>query len=210
MSIPKKYSVHPASKYLYVLYNSLASTMYSITSYDLQENTIQEYITTFLNIENKTNYEKMYESINFWLSSTTIPQSALGIVSNGTPAINQISGLRVMIILSDGKVAYDTTSINNNYENINKPKSDFLTNGKYLINENHGVRSYFQSAINSDDGTFFMRKYSYSSNSNLLYLCFRQGKTRYDPLGVVVIAINSSLENEIINTSDTLENKRQI
>ena len=199
-----KYYLYPPTKYLYILYDSLKSTMYSKTSVDLK--TIQEYIKNFLIIDNEKNYEIMTESINYWITSTTIPQTAVGIICNETPAVKQIQGLRVIVIMSDGTVAYDSNSTNNYYENFGKPRPDFLTSGKYLINENHGTRSYFQNANNS--GTFYMKKYSKSANDDLLYLCFRQGTTISNPLGVVVININYSLESQLIN-SDNVGSQKQ-
>lgn len=156
------YLKHESSRYLYNLYLSLKNS-------DTNNN-----IKTYLTIDNENNYNNMKQTVNEWLQDK-----------------NQIEGIRIIIIQSDGSVSYDSNVSNNNiYQNINKPRPDFLTTGRYLININHGVRHYFQQAISSDDGIFYAEKYSNSVNKNLLYLSLREGLNKNIAKGVIVITVS--------------------
>lgn len=186
-----QYVMYPSSAFLQSLYSSLCSTMYAKSS-TLQAS-IQSFIIYYLNNINETNYNNMIEAINFWITSTTIPQLSVGIAT-GTPANVIIQGLRILVIEPDGVVSYDSTSSNNYFKNLKIPRSDFLTSGKFLINESHGTRPYFQAAMLTSAGTFFMKKYSNSVKNNQIYLATRQGLSPNEPFGVVVISMNSALD----------------
>ena len=183
--------MYPSSAFLNSLYSSLCSTMYA-KSESLQAS-IQSYIIYYLNNDTETNYINMIDAIRYWMTSTTIPQIATGIPT-GIPANNAIPGLRIMVIMSDGKVSYDSSSQNNSYDNIGLPSPSFTTNGRYLINENHGTRVYFQAAMLTTGGTFFIKRYSNSVGTNQLYLAVRQGLSPNEPFGVVSVSINSELD----------------
>jgi len=184
--------LYPSLAFLNSLYNSLCSTLYAVSS--TNQASVQSYVIYFLTNINSTNYINMVNAINFWLNSTTIPQLAVGIAT-GTQAKNAIKGLRIQVILSDGTTAFDSNSNSNNiYSNINIPSPDFITSGKFLINENHGTRTYFQGAILSQSGIYCIKSYSTSVNCDQLYLAIRQGLSSHEPFGAIIISINADLE----------------
>lgn len=169
------------------LYSSLCSTPYLDPSTNIQTN-IQSFVASYLSRSNDaTKYRIMSEAINYWLTST-IPQQAVGL-----PTTTSISGLRVQIIEADGTTAYDSSSGNRNiYTNIGIPSPNFLTTGKYLINENQGTRSYNQGAFLSQTGVFYERKFSNSTDSFQIYIAVRNGTSPARPAGVIVISMNES------------------
>jgi len=185
MSIPANVS------FLNQLYTSLcASSVPGYTSLS-----VQSYITTFLNnpgSSGATAYNNMTGAINAWLSSTTIPQTAVGLPLISTVASTQIPGLRVQVIETDGTTAYDSAAAGNNlFSNINIPDPNFLTNGKYLIGENKASRVYNMGAFLSQTGVFSLNKFSNNTGQKQLYLAIRIGTGPHNPVGNIVISINA-------------------
>lgn len=162
------------------LYTSLCSN--SVTGYTASS--IQTYVMEYLdNPSNQTAYNNMAGAITAWLNSS-LPQTAVG---SPTP----ITSLRVFIVEGDGSTAYDSlVGSNNQFNNINVPRSDFLTTGRYIINSNLGSRSYIQAASLSQTGVFSQYRYSNTSNKRLLYFAVRQGVSSADPLGFIVLAMD--------------------
>jgi hypothetical protein len=176
-------SVVASVSFLNQLYTSLCSI--SVPGYT--NFSVQSYIVTFLNTPNNSiNYSNMVGAINAWLSSTTIPQTAAGLLT-GT----DIHGLRVQVIEADGVTLFDSNAGDNNiFQNINIPKSTFLTDGKYLINENQNVRSYNMGATLSQSGVFSQQKFSKTTGTNQIYLSVRQGISSSHPIGNIVVSMN--------------------
>jgi hypothetical protein len=183
--------IYPSTAFLNSLYSSLCSTLYSGGN-NIQAS-VQSFTIYYLNKITAENYTSMVNSINYWITSKTIPQIATGLPT-GKPANEQIYGLRVQVLEADGTTVYDSNSNSNIFSNIGIPKPDFITSGKYLINENQGSRSYFQGALLSQSGNYTMKKYSNSVGLNQLYLAVRQGLSPSEPFGVIVISINAALE----------------
>jgi hypothetical protein len=170
--------------FLNQLYKSLCSS--SVPGYT--STSVQTYCMQFLNdLSDSTNYATMVGAIDAWVASTTIPQAAVGL-----PSSTVIPGLRVFVIDPNGTTAYDSLAgVNNVYANINKPRADFLTSGRYMINENLGARSYIMGAALSQTGVFSQAKYSNTANKKLLYLAIRQGLSSAEPLGFIVVSMDA-------------------
>jgi hypothetical protein len=159
--------------------NSVLSQLYS----NFCSTGNQSLVVTYLNADSSTTYTPLINAIPAWISATLTKQ-AIGLTSTDT-----ISGLRVQVILPDGETAYDSNSSSNAFANINIPKSDFLTSGKYLINVNQNTRSYNMNAALSQTGIAYQIKYSNSTSTNQMYIAVRQGSTS-EPLGNIVISMN--------------------
>jgi hypothetical protein len=84
---------------------------------------------------------------------------------------------------------YDSNSDYNVYTNIGIPSSNFLTTGKYLINENQNTRSYNMNAALSNSGIAYQIKFSNSVNTFQHYIAVRQGSTT-EPIGNIVISMD--------------------
>lgn len=144
--------------------------------------TPQEDVVTYLRSpQDSGSYDNMVISINEWLASEP----------NGYTVDGDF--LRVQVIQTDGVTSYDSNSgVRNIYTNIGKPTAtvDNQWNGKYLINENQGTRSYNMGAWLSQSGVFNQQKFSNSTGGQLIYLAVRQGISAADPLGNVVISVN--------------------
>jgi hypothetical protein len=179
----------PSQGALQQLYQSLSTYSYSDTTSGLTASP-QTFVNNFLTNLNATTYAEMANAINYWLTSNA-PALALGLPASSS---NNPAGLRVQVIESDGTTSFDSSAgANNVFTNIKIPKSDFVTSGKYLINENQGSRSYNMGAFLSQTGVYFLSKYSNSTKSNQSYLAVRQGTSPNLPLGNIVISINGSI-----------------
>ena len=91
-------------------------------------------------------------------------------------------GLRVLVTLSDGTVAYDTKSANNTY-------LAFSTKNPKAINENHNSRLAILTALMSNAGTGYEKKYSYSNGQDQVYYAVRMGSSPQHALGVVRVSV---------------------
>ena len=162
--------------------NGVLNTLYS----HLHSSGVHYSIIQFLNALNPSTYSAMAAAISAWITSDAAKQSI------GLSSVDAIPGFRVQVIEADGKTAYDSGSTTNNaFANIGVPASNFLTTGKYLINENQNTRIYNMSAALSQTGIAYHTKYSNSVNANQMYIAARQGNT-IEPLGNVVISMNAS------------------
>lgn len=150
----------------------------------LHKNGTQSAVVNFLTDVNETDYNTMKGKIEAWLSSDDT-KASLGLLSTDT-----ITGLRLQVIEADGKTSFDSSSSSSNlFADINVPKSDFLTTGKYKINENQNSRIYNMSAFLSQSGVAYHTKYSNSVGYNQMYIAVRQGSTA-EPLGNIVVSMN--------------------
>ena len=161
----------PSNGVLNQLYSSLCSTG------------AQSAIINFFNTPNSPNYVAMGAAIVIWAASDAA-KASIGLTPSDT-----IVGLRVQVIEADGKTVFDLAStINNTYANIGIPAADFLTTGKYLINENQNTRSYIMSAALSQTGIAYQTKYSNSVGTDQIYIAVRQGSTS-EPLATIVVSM---------------------
>jgi hypothetical protein len=130
-------------------------------------------------------YDDMASVIPGWLTSDAT-RNSIGVINGGS-----LNNLRINISLSDGLVVYDSASNNNSFANIGIPRPDFLTTGKYLINENHGTRVYFMAASLSRSGKAYNVKFSNSTSRRSFYLAVRQN-TEIENYGIITISLNPS------------------
>jgi hypothetical protein len=193
-----------SSSSLNQLYSAFSSTKDSGVS-------AQDRVINYFNVKggtssyNEVNYAAMATAINNWLCTKPLgytPKTS-GLATN--------SGLRVQVIEADGKTAFDsnastitdnsgtlTAVVNKNLlYNIHVPASGWNTlvnkdNGKELINENQVTRSYNMGAFLAQSGTFYQIKYSASTGKPQMYIAVRQGLSSADPLGNVVISLDTS------------------
>lgn len=163
----------PSNGVLNQLYSSLCGTG------------AQSAIMAFFNNPNTLSYNAMELAIVVWAASDAA-KASIGL----TPS-DSILGLRVQVIEADGKTAFDLASTTNNtFANIGVPAANFLTTGKFLINENQNTRSYNMSAALSQTGIAYHTKFSNSVGTNQIYIAVRQGSTS-EPIANIVISMNS-------------------
>ena len=98
------------------------------------------------------------------------------------PTGNLYPGLRVLVTLSDGTVAYDSKSANNTF-------LAFSTKTPKAINENHNSRLANLTALMSHAGTGYEKKYSYSNGQDQVYYASRMGSGAHHALGVVRVSV---------------------
>lgn len=156
---------------------------------------VQSTIVKYLDQEAQLTYALVPPAIQTWLGPNKTGSDATKAAIGLSPT-DAIAGLRVQVFLADGTTAFDSNastplSTNNIYANIKVPASNFLTTGKYLINENQNTRVYAQSANLSSSGISYQIKYSTSTGSDQQYIAVRQGNTG-EPLGIIVISINDA------------------
>lgn len=93
-----------------------------------------------------------------------------------------LSGLRVLITLSDGVVAYDSSKgANNTYAN-------YRSN---TINENHNSRVAIMTALLGNSGNGYETKYSTSTGVLQAYNAIRIGYSTSESLGCSRISVNA-------------------
>lgn len=180
--------------------NQLAQSLNSYPAMDAYGNMINtaSSISAFLNNQSdSTCYATMAFSIANWLNEQstlkTGPFLALGLNPSWNTSKGSQYGIRVQVILANGQTAYDSKSnLNNIFTNINKPSLTSPWDGKYLINENQGTRSYNMGAALSNSGIFYQTAHSTSVNKEQMYLVMRQGNSPTSPLGNLVISMNTS------------------
>jgi hypothetical protein len=173
------------------LYGSFTTSNYTNGSTSSNIIGYVNYVTgaVLTSTDRNTAYNNMTAAIYAWIGNTSSPTA---ISSIGLPIGTVIDGLRVQVILPDGSLFFDSTNLqaDNILANVNIPKSDFITTGKYLIGPNHGGRTYFQSAALSNTGTAFQKKFSTTTNNYQYYYAVRQGSTSVQYGSIVVISAN--------------------
>jgi hypothetical protein len=178
--------------------NQLAQSLNSYPTKDVCGNLINTAatISAFLNNQSDpTCYETMSTSIKSWLdtsSNETGPFTALGLNPSWNTSKGSQYGIRVQVIFANGQTAFDSNAGSNNiFGNINKPKDTFLSDGKWLINENQSSRSYNMGAQLSNSGFFYQTAHSGTVKKQQMYLAMRQGISPTQPLGNLVISMNT-------------------
>ena len=99
---------------------------------------------------------------------------------------------RLLFCTASGHVLYDSYAVDadgestNKFTNINKVE---LTNDKlkYVINEPHGIRSYVQLSMNSENGKAEQILYSNTTKERRFYHCERVGDIS-NPVGILVLS----------------------
>jgi hypothetical protein len=112
-----------------------------------------------------------------WDNMVTVIQSFLNSNSSVYP------GLRVLITLSDGRVAYDSSKGDNN------------TYSKFqggTINENHNTRVAIMVALLGNSGVGNEDKFSTSTSGNESYNAARMGLSTSNALGCSRVSISTS------------------
>ena len=121
-------------------------------------------VYNFLSKETETSWGTMSSSITNWLNLNK----------------PSISGLRVLISLSDGTVAYDSNSSFNSFVDYKAKK----------INENHNSRIPIFTALISNSGVALEQRYSSSTGRFTNYIAQRVGLSAQDSMGCVRISVD--------------------
>ena len=121
-------------------------------------------VFNFLSNENELSWNAMIVSAQSWI--------------NANKASNP--GLRVLISLSDGTVAFDSNSSLNSFVDFKEKK----------INENHNSRVALMSALISSNGVGLELKFSISTNQFTNYIAQCVGLSSQNSMGCVRISIN--------------------
>ena len=121
-------------------------------------------VFNFLERETDVNWSEMSLSIGAWI--------------NNNKANN--AGLRVIVTLSDGTVAFDSNSSFNSFVDFRAKK----------INENHNSRLAILSAMLSNSGVGLEQKFSTSTNKFTNYIAQRVGLSAQNSMGCVRISID--------------------
>lgn len=168
----------------YANFPNMIKTYNEILNYNYYNLTVKDTINNFLNsVAPETTYNLMVYSLIDAINTI--------IGKNGS---QEGSGLKVLVTISDGSVAFDSTKCEylgsnivtagqNNYNN-------FLQN---IINVNHNTRPEVNEAIMFSEGVGKSKRYSATSNTNFLYLAYRQGATTFEALGSVRLAYPTTL-----------------
>lgn len=169
---------------LEALYSTLSTTSVSVNNLN---QSVASFILDFMLLPTSSeNYELMAKAIEQWYNSRN-PSDSVGLEYTAT-----VPGLRIVIIAANGHVYYDSNAKSNNiFENINIPSRTTPWNGKYLINENHNTRPYTMGALLSSSGKFAASEFSTSTNDYRQYLAVRQGFTTNQPIGTIVISLDT-------------------
>ena len=138
------------------LQTTLQSTQITISGVVRVANTI---ITDFLNNPS---------SETAWNNMNTVIQSFM------TTYSPLLAGLRVLVTLSDGRVAYDTSKGANN---------TFANYQANTINENHNTRVAIMVALLGNSGVGNETKFSTSTGIKEAYNAIRMGLSTPEPLG---------------------------
>jgi len=121
-------------------------------------------VFAFLSTENDISWTAMSLSVQSWINNNK--------TSN--------PGLRVLVSLSDGTVAFDSNSSLNNFVDFKAKK----------INENHNSRVSIMSALISSNGVALEQKYSTSTQKFTNYIAQRVGLSAQNSMGCVRISID--------------------
>jgi hypothetical protein len=114
----------------------------------------------------QANWERMHNAIQHFMNTNTAQQSHVG--------------LRVLVTLADGHVAYDTSKTNT--------WANFRAN---TINENHNSRPAIMSALLGNLGMGYEVKYSSTDNQKEAYHVQRMGPSSHNALGCIRISVKS-------------------
>jgi hypothetical protein len=167
---------------LEALYSTLSTT--SVTIGPLNKSAASFILDFMLAPDDENLYNMLVTAIQEWIDSDNVEHSV---------GLNEkVRGLRIAIIAANGHVYYDSNAkLNNLFENINIPSRTTPWNGKYIINENHNTRVYTMGALLSSSGKFAVSEYSTSTSSYRQYLAVRQGFTTNQPIGTIVISLDT-------------------
>ena len=94
-----------------------------------------------------------------------------------------LAGLRVLVSLADGKVAYDTGK---------GPANTFANYQAGTLGENHNTRISILTALLGTSGTGFETKYSDTTGQDQAYAAVRMGYASTNGLGVLRVSVNNA------------------
>ena len=106
-----------------------------------------------------------------------------GITAFITTYSTLLAGLRVLVTLSDGHVAYDSS------KGVNNTFANFQSN---TINENHNTRVAILTALLGNSNLGFETKFSTSTGISQAYCAARMGLATSNALGCLRVSVNSS------------------
>jgi coenzyme F420-reducing hydrogenase alpha subunit len=135
-------------------------------------------IPNFLN--NPTNsgyYTSLVTNTKNWISTLDKTREV-----NGGNVL--LINLRVVVVLPDGKVVYDSY-----FDNTNNTINNFANIGQ--INENHNTRSHVIELLTTSNSITYSNKFSTTVQEKTNYMAFKMG-TQYAPKGTVIISFKSS------------------
>lgn len=127
---------------------------------------LSDTIGLFLDTVNELKWNDMYAAVKAFIAAQS---SSL------------YPGLRVVVTLSDGQVALDTSK--------GDAGNTFAKFQGKTINENHNSRLSILTALLSNAGTGYEHKWSSSEQKFEIYHAQRMGSTPSHPLGVVRVSV---------------------
>lgn len=145
------------------LQNRLQSTQLTI---DNKQRLVSSLISEFLN--NPTN-ETAWDNMN------------TGIIKFLTNYSPLLYGLRVLITLADGEVAYDSASDNNTFANYQSG----------ALGDNHNTRVCIMVALLGNSGVGYEEKYSSTTGKHENYSAIRMGLSTAKPLGCARVSVDT-------------------
>ena len=140
----------------------------NVLSYTSSVGVVQNSVQRFLDTETKDSWEIM----------STAFTEALSVYKVGPN-----DSLRILLAISDGSVAYDTSKSNNTYAN-------FLAGE---INNNHNTRPEIMVAILGNTGVGISSRFSRSVNSFLKYNALRFGDSTSSNAGTFRVSLSDTL-----------------
>lgn len=119
-------------------------------------------------------YAGLCRSLNNFVDTIADPtKHNLGVISN----------TRVMVVMADGNVFYDSfKGQDNTYDN-------FIS---LNLGQNHGTRGYIQKAILSREGTGTETKWSSTTKGLESYYAVRLGRSDTGSIGVIIFSFSNS------------------
>jgi hypothetical protein len=137
---------------------------------------LSDTIGLFLDTVNEPKWNDMYAAVKAFIAAQS---SSL------------YPGLRVVVTLSDGQVALDTSKDTTIVGGVPVPTvgNTFLKFQGKTINENHNSRLSILTALLSNAGTGYEHKWSSSEQKFEIYHAQRMGSTPSHPLGVVRVSV---------------------
>jgi hypothetical protein len=125
-------------------------------AFEVNNIAVQTYVNDFLTLISEVNYNLMVAALDATLNATLKP-----------------TGIRLLVTVADGAVAYDSSKSNNTW-------AAFQARG---INDNHNTRPEILQALLSNSGVGSANRYSTSVKKVDLNLATRFGLSVTYPLG---------------------------
>lgn len=144
---------------------NLAALSVKVLSYPSNSILVQDLIQSFLDTETEVSYNLMVPALD----------AALVAFATGNN-----SSLRILLAISDGTVAYDSSRVNT--------YAAYTSNS--INSSNHNTRPEIMVAILGNTGVGISSRYSRSVNSYLKYQATRFGSSTQSNLGTFRVSLN--------------------